>query len=346
MTILKSALRALVLQISKPASGFGTMLAGRSWGSRSSSGYQLTLKSREARLIDMSRVTVAALCLVVDLFSSSLSAQSLDADAVAVAETVNELDQPLYSPFVERYVLDELKQLRVDQAAQRHDLMQQIQDREHSAVDRAVSYATDTVTYFFYLIAAASSVLVLVGWTSIRDIKERVHSLADEEISRLVKEYEQRLHSIEQQLNQKTTHIEQNREEIELTREIQSLWLRAGQEPSPVNKITLYDQILKLCPEDCEALTYKADAVLELDEPKSAANLCHQALVIDPENSHAFSQLACAYTAMDQLDDAMNYLYQALERRESYRAETISDPAFDGLRNYKPFMELMMQPAA
>mgnify|MGYP000518906799 CR=1 FL=1 len=99
-------------------------------------------------------------------------------------KAVEALTKPLYSPFIERYVLDELKQLRADQAQAKQELIQQIVDREHRSVDRAVSYATDTVTYFFYLIAAATSVLVLVGWTSIRDIKERVHSLADEEISK------------------------------------------------------------------------------------------------------------------------------------------------------------------
>lgn len=278
------------------------------------------------------------LCLIFGL-ESALHAAG-DQTTPTAKETVDQLDKPLYTPFVERYVLDELKQLRIEQAAQKHELMQQILDREHSSVDRAVTYATDTITYFFYLIAAASSILVLVGWTSIKEIKDRVHSLADEEISRLVKEYEERLYLIEQQLNQKTTHIEQNREEIELTREIQSLWLRAGQEPSPVNKIGLYDQILKLCPQDCEALTYKADTALELGEPKWATSLCHQALDIDPENSHAFYQLACAYTAMGQLDEAMDYLNEALDRRESYRAETIDDPAFDALRDYEPFRAL------
>ena len=114
------------------------------------------------------------------------------------------LDEPLYSPFIERYVLDELKQLRTDMAAQRNEMIQQIVNREINAVDKAVTYSTNTVTYFFYLIAGATSILVLVGWTSIREIKERVHSLADEEISKLVMEYEQRLHAIEQQLNQKT----------------------------------------------------------------------------------------------------------------------------------------------
>jgi uncharacterized membrane protein len=111
-------------------------------------------------------------------------------DQAAAEAKVEQLDKPLYSPFIERYVLDELKALRTDMAAQRAELIQMAVDRELSAVDKAVTYATNTVTYFFYLIAAASSVLVLVGWSSIREIKERVHTLADQEINNLVTEYE------------------------------------------------------------------------------------------------------------------------------------------------------------
>lgn len=257
--------------------------------------------------------------------------------------TVEELEQPLYTPFIERYVLDELKQLRIDMALQKHELMQQVVDREYKAVDRAVSYATDSITYFFYLIAGATSILVLVGWTSIRDIKDRMHAIADEEITRLVEEYEQRLQVIELQLNQKTRHIEQNREEIELTQEVQSLWLRAGQENIPANKIAIYDKILKLRSDDCEALTYKADAVLELGEPQWAASLCHQALDIDPENSHAFYQLGCAYTVMGQNDEAIHYLGEALMRRESYREEIADDPALAPLRELEAFNRLITQ---
>ena len=276
------------------------------------------------------------------LLSCLLPALAFSEDTVKepIAGAVEGLNKPLYSPFIERYVLDELKQLRIDQAQTKHELMQQIVDREHNSVDRGVAYATDTVTYFFYLIAAATSVLVMVGWTSIRDIKERVHSLADEEISKLVNEYESRLETIEAQLQQKTLHIEENREEIELTQEIQSLWLRAQQDPSPANKISIYDDILKLRPGDCEALTYKADAVLELNEPQWAANLCHQALKIDPENSQAFYQLACAYTAMDQFDEALRYLSEALHRRESYQEDIREDPALQPLINHEVFGEL------
>ena len=76
-----------------------------------------------------------------------------------------------------------------------------------------------------------------------------------------------------------------------------------------------------------EALTYKADAVLELQEPQWAANLCHQALNIEPENSHAFYQLACAYASMDQLDEAVSYLRKALSHRDSYRDDMLKDTA-------------------
>ncbi|MFT5084295.1 MAG: tetratricopeptide (TPR) repeat protein [Lentisphaeria bacterium] len=276
-----------------------------------------------------------ATVLLIFFFAMPSFAQT-DVEQKAEIE-VDTLQTPLYNPFVERYVLDELKQLRIDTAKNKHELMQQILDREHTSIDRAVTYATDTITYFFYLIAAATSVLVLIGWTSIRDIKERVHILADEQISKLVSEYEMRLATIESQLQQKTRHIEQNRDEIGLTQEIQSLWLRSQQDAAPASKITIYDEILKLRGNDCEALTYKADAVLELGEPQWAANLCLQALKIDPENSQAFYQLACAYTALRKFDKAVHYLAEALSRQESYRDEIEHDPALHALVDNEVF---------
>ncbi|WP_346837473.1 tetratricopeptide repeat protein [Microbulbifer sp. SAOS-129_SWC] len=262
-------------------------------------------------------------------------------------ERVDHLDKPLYTPFIERYVLDELKQLRKDMAAQRVALTEKMVDRQVSTADKAITYATDTVTYFFYLIAGISSMLVLVGWTSIRDIKEKVHNLATEEISELVSQYEERLRSIEEQLSEKTRHIEHNRDEIELTQEVQSLWLRAGREQTPASKIAIYDQILTLRSDDCEALTYKADAVLELGEPQWAINLCRQALEIDGDNGNAYYQLACAHAHEEQWEEAVDYLARALGKSPAYRDEAMEDAALERLHEYPPFVELMgIQPLA
>ncbi|WP_018275511.1 hypothetical protein WKI13_05895 [Teredinibacter turnerae] len=287
----------------------------------------------------MSRLLACFICLMVALpvcRAADVPSEEKRAEAV-----VSELNAPLYTPFIERYVLDELKSLRTEQAATKQELLQKILDREHSSVDRAVRYATDTVTYFFYLIAGVSSVLVLAGWTSIRDIKDRVHSLADEEISKVVAEYENRLAAIEAQLQQKTLHIEENREEIELTQQVQSLWLRAQQDSSPAGKIAVYNQILKIKPADCEALTYKADAVLELGEPQWAIDLCHRALEITPDNGFAHYQLACSYAQLAMPDEALVSLARAISIRGLYAKEACEDPALQPLKDREEFIAMV-----
>lgn len=294
-------------------------------------------------LLSVNRFMFRILIMLTVLAPCSVLGENIndEAEVQERLDAIESLDKPLYSPFIERYMLDELKQLRMDMAAQRNELIQQIVDRELSSVDRGVTYATNTVTYFFYLIAGASTILVLLGWTSLRDIKERVQSMADKKVSKLVHEYEERLAIVEQQLNKEAQLIEKIGEDIERTQDVQSLWLRAGQASSLANKIAIYDQILKLRPEDCEALTYKADAVLDMGEPQWAVNLCQQALKIDPENGHAFYQLACAYTALNQFEEAVNCLSEALQRTEDYRDKFADDPALQALKDFEPFIELL-----
>jgi tetratricopeptide (TPR) repeat protein len=264
----------------------------------------------------------------------------LHADSDAVTESVNKLQEPLYNAFTERYILDDLRSLRTEMAAQKAELLQQVMDREHSAIDRAVTYSTDTVTYFFYIVAAASSILVMVGWTSIREVRERVQNFANSEINKLISEYEERLGNLEQQLSLKTQDIEENREEIAQARETQALWLRAQQEIHASGKISIYDQILKISPDDASALTYKADAVLELNEPQWAINLCTQALSMDEENSHAYYQMACAYALMGYPDIAMKNIHQAIEINESYREDLDKEEMLISLHELEEFRNL------
>ncbi|WP_288364132.1 tetratricopeptide repeat protein [uncultured Spongiibacter sp.] len=260
-----------------------------------------------------------------------------------IDQHIDQLQEPLYSPFIERYILDEVRSLRMDMERKHRELTQEVVDRELGAADKAVSYATNTVTYFFYLIAGVSSALVLIGWNSLRDIRDKVHSVANEQVAEIVEEYEKRLRAIEKQLKQETAHIESNREEINRTQEIHSLWLRASQEASPAGKIGIYDQILAIRPSDIEAITYKADAALDQGEPQWAVNLCNQALSLDETNGHAFYQLACAHSAMGNLDDAARYFAKAVAQAEAYREELERDPALESLREH-PLVHELLEP--
>ncbi|OZC37504.1 hypothetical protein B9Q17_13235 [Marinobacter vinifirmus] len=280
-------------------------------------------------------------------FATTLQAQQqqLGPDKELTAEDVEEsiktLEKPMYTPFVELYLLDESKALRKEMQDTRAELIEKVVEKELSVADKSMSYATDTVTYFFYLIAGATSILVVIGWNSIRDMRHQLTSLAEKRVNELVVEYEQRLKFIEEQLQQKSEIIHQNQAEIERTNEVHALWLKASQETSQQNKIAAYDQILDLRPDDVEALSYKADAVLEIREPLWAISLCQRALKLAPDNGHAHYQLACAYAEIGRWEDAVATLEKAINISEAYRDDASVDPSFEQLQDHESFRNLV-----
>ncbi len=280
-------------------------------------------------------------------FATTLQAQQqqLGPDKELTAEDVEEsiktLEKPMYTPFVELYLLDESKALRKEMQDTRAELIEKVVEKELSVADKSMSYATDTVTYFFYLIAGATSILVVIGWNSIRDMRNQLTSLAEKRVNELVVEYEQRLKFIEEQLQQKSEIIHQNQAEIERTNEVHALWLKASQETSQQNKIAAYDQILDLRPDDVEALSYKADAVLEMREPLWAISLCQRALKLAPDNGHAHYQLACAYAEIGRWEDAVVTLEKAIDISEAYRDDASVDPSFEQLQDHETFRNLV-----
>jgi tetratricopeptide (TPR) repeat protein len=284
----------------------------------------------------------AKLIIFLAIFFSTIPciSQEKPAEPAPPDNGIGDLKEPLYSPFVERYILDELKQVRIDMQAQRAELIEKVVEKELEVADKAMSYASNTITYFFYIILATTTLLVLAGWTSLRDIKENVKSYADQEVIRLTAEYKQRLQALEEELHHKSHNIAQAQEEIDRTNEIHSLWLKASLESSPQNKISLYDQILGLRPEDTEALTYKADAALSLDEPQWAISLCNKALEIDPENGHAFYQRACANACLGFHEQAIIDLEKAVLISPAFVQDAISENCFNALKQNRRFKEL------
>jgi tetratricopeptide (TPR) repeat protein len=216
-----------------------------------------------------------------------------------------------------------------------------VTDRELEVADKAMGYATNTVTYFFYLIAGAASILALVGWSTIRDLKDNVRVYAEKEMARLTSEYEARLADLERELRKKSLTIAENQEEIERTNEIHSLWLKATKEPSAQAKIELYDRILELRPDDPEALAWKADAALELGEQRWALSLCDRVLEVDEENSHALYQRACAWAGLGEIDNALADLDAAIQTSETLRRHARSEEMFRPLHALARFQELV-----
>jgi tetratricopeptide (TPR) repeat protein len=267
--------------------------------------------------------------------------QAADNRDQEAAKEIGGLQQPLYNPFVERYLLDEVKALRMELQAQRAEFTERYSRAQLESSDRAISYTTSTINNIFYMIAAAASIFALVGWSSMRDIRQKLNEVMDKKVAIISDEYAQRLTNLEQKLKDRTERIISAQEDISRTNTMHSLWMRAGLEATPQARIEVYDQILELNGEDIEALTYMADAVLELDEPEWALNLCDKALVLNPDYAYAYYQRACAHATLEQLDTAMNDLKQAVRLSATYLEEAQTDSSLSNLRQSGRLDELL-----
>lgn len=256
--------------------------------------------------------------------------------------TLPELQQPMYRPLVERYILDELKLLRLDQQQVRIDIAEKLAHVEVEATDRAVTYTTDTVNNVFFIITAAASILVMVGWTSLRDVKSKIEETVEKKVNDITQEYEKRLARVEENLKKRSAQLISAQEEIAKTNEIHSLWMRAGLETHLPTKIQIYDEILKINPDEVEAIAYKADAVLDLGESEWAFNLSNKAIEKDAEYGYAYWQRACANAALGNKDGAVQDIKLAIKMSPHLQHELGNEPAFEQLKGEEEFDALLL----
>ncbi len=271
--------------------------------------------------------------LILLLFISGFSTANVEYSG---ASTID-IKEPMYNPFVERYVLDELKSIRQGQQDLRVELTEKVANTHLDISDRALSYTYETTTNIFYIITISASLLVLLGWRSMQDVKDNIKAETSRKISTIIQKYEQRLDEIEQKLKRRSEQILVTQQDISNTNSVHSLWMRAALEKSDQEKLSIYDEILELKPDDIEALTYKADALLDIDEDKWSLSLSNQAIEIDEEYSMAYWQRACAKAKLGQYDDAIEDIKVAISLRDTLKEEVEGEAYFENLKGNKDF---------
>ncbi len=283
--------------------------------------------------INKANFMIRPLFLLAMLIFTSLSIQ---AEEVSYSEQ-EYLDRPL----MERYILDELKALRTDQQDLEKRMIIQITDRELAVADKSLNYSNVTVTYFFYVIAAVASLVALIGWQSLKEMKQNTREMADKQLNKIAQDYEKKFVALERDLKRKTRIITENNREIEIINEVHNLWLRAQSVQTAEQKMDVYDEILTVRPGDLEALTYKADAAMEMREFHWALNLCNRVLEVDDQNAHALFQRACAYAQLGAEVQAIDDLQRSINASSSMRELVVEETDFDPLRGLERFEALL-----
>ena len=299
--------------------------------------------SRKALLLSfcsiISTVSWADVKSVDEASVNEIQEQSL----AAVASKTNNTSTPSFSEkaLVERYILDELKATRHDLQDLERRLTIEITDRELNVADKSLSYAEQTVNFFFYVIAGVASLVALFGWKSLHEIRVNTTKKANTQIKMIAESYEEKFQRLEKELRRKTLRIADNHIEIEKINEIHNLWLRAQKSQTPEQKMSAYDAILKIRPGDLEALTSKADAAMDMKEFHWALSICNRVLDMDDKNQDAFYQRACAYACLGVEDQAISDLEKAIEGRSALRELAAEEDDFENLRGNDKFDALL-----
>ncbi len=244
-------------------------------------------------------------------------------------------------PLVERYVLDEVRDLRIENQKLRIELNEKITSARIENNDKAIEYATNTLTNIFYIVTVAASLFVILGWRSVSDIKNNIDSAVNKKIDHITQKYEDRLSQMEQKIKSRSEEIIANQEEISITNVVHSLWMRAGLEKSNREKVKLYDQILELKNNDIEALTYKADTLLDLEQTALALELTNQAIEIDSTYALAYWQRACARAELNIFDEALADIRTAISISNPLQDKIADETHFHKLVEMEEFKQLI-----
>ncbi|EIF51027.1 tetratricopeptide repeat protein [Sulfurovum sp. AR] len=276
------------------------------------------------------RVILFYLCVSLFSFSSEMN-------EVEAQKEIASLKEPMYKPLVERYLLDEVRNLRTEQQSLRVEMHEKISQARLDVSDRAMNYMTSTVSNIFLILTAIASLIAILGWKSVRDAKEQTKLVVQQKLEEITKEYAEKLAKIEAEMQSRSEDIMNNQESIARSNAIHALWRRSNLEDNVQAKVEIYDQILEIDKNNVEALTYKADAVLELGQKEWALNLCNKALELDSGYAYSYWQRSCVNAEMGNIENAVSDIIKAIKISPVLANDIDSESSFDTIREREGF---------
>lgn len=236
------------------------------------------------------------------------------------------------APLTERFILDEVKDLRVKYEQLRREFTQELVTKEFDFAERAISYSANTVSYFFFFITMAGVLLAIFGWQTLKDVKNSAKQIVEREVEKMMSEYRERFERIEDDLTQKGEEIVHNQEEIERTQEMSTLWLRVNRETDERKKLELLDEILEYDPDNDDVYVMKSGSCLRLNLPEMALEFSNKAIELNSSNSRAFYNRAKAQVKMDMHTEALSDLRYACTLSQGLLERAENDDSFKPLK--------------
>lgn len=262
----------------------------------------------------------------------------------ASAQTAEEgfgIETQTLAPLTERFILDEVRNLRVDLETVHRELNEKIVTREYEAVNKALSYSSNALNYFSFFLTLAIGFLAIFGWRSIKEIKDSAHNMVEKESNKIVKDLRRRIEKTEEDLDEKRKSILKSQQEFEARQKINTLWGNASREKDDRKKLEILEEIQKLSHMDSDVFAKKSGAYLRIGLVEAALKATENALLIDPTHSIALYNKACAHARLGNTEAAIKDLTESITINPNLKSSAETDKDLNNIRNRKEFAELL-----
>lgn len=277
------------------------------------------------------------------LFFSSLSlawAEDIQYELVSEVETATgtQIIIPEDISWTQRFILTELKELRIDLEVHQREIANTINTKELSTVDRALSYSANTVNFFFVVLTIAVMWFGIFGWKTMKDVKENLSSNFEKEVQKRInaeqKKLEQFMTKFEKEQLAQSKEILENQEYMQKKQEWAYYWSQFNREEDSVVRLELLDKIWILNIEDDDLFIFieRAQIYITLGLWDKALETSELGLEISSENTTLLYSKAEALVMLENTEDALKVINNILVIKPAIKEEIMEDPTFENLR--------------
>lgn len=244
---------------------------------------------------------------------------------IKIEEKERKLVIPNDITWTDRFILTELKELRIWLEWVKREIYSEIQRNQLETVDKALSYSANTVNFFFVFITIIVMWFWVVWWRTVWDIKKSTKESMDRETKKIIFNFEEQI------------------AELEKEQKVNIFWRQFNIAESDKEKMDLLDRIYSIKPES-QYLTierwnvylsmWSYDKVLEVTEPIISGE-------ITKHQPHALYNRACAYNWLWEMDKVISEITLLLQLAPEYRDIILESDHLELILNDSKIEELL-----
>lgn len=222
--------------------------------------------------------------------------------------------------WTERYILTELKELRIDQETLKREIFADVQARQIDAIDKALSYSANTVNFFFILITIIIAWFWVVWWKTIWDVKKSTKESMDRETKKIIANFQKKI------------------AELEKEQKINIYWRQFNSSDNDKEKMDILDKIHSLRPESQYVIVERSNVYLSMWLYEKVIEMSD--IILNSwrtkHQPHALYNRACAYALLQELDKLIADLRHLMQLSPQYKDLILSsDYIYPFLKNPK-----------